>query len=134
MPPGGGRRGGAGVAAPLAGAAFWLVRTRAPWRAARGRASTQRLHGIGAENGLGLAVDKVEVEGRDRQSQESILAALGVQPRHADAGHRSGAARARLEALPWVRSAEIERRMPDTLFIKIDERQPLRLLAERTAR
>ena len=26
--------------------------------------------------------------------------------------------------LPWVRSAEIERRMPDTLYIKIEERRP----------
>jgi len=33
--------------------------------------------------------------------------------------------KARLEAMPWVREAEIERLLPDTIFVRLDERQPL---------
>ncbi len=105
----------------LAGALFWLwhAGVLAPLEAR----IDARLHFIGAENGL--ALDKVEVEGRDRQSKESILAALAVRPGMPVLDIDLAAAQARLEALTWVRSAEIERRMPDTLFIRIEERQPL---------
>src|SRR5437762_728813 len=34
-------------------------------------------------------------------------------------------AKTQLEALPWVRSAAVERRLPDTLHIRLVERQPL---------
>ena len=57
-------------------------------RAACRRAAMRRIDGIGAEHGL--AVDNVEVEGRDRQSKDSILAALGVGAGHADSRRRSG--------------------------------------------
>ncbi|HXP12431.1 MAG TPA: FtsQ-type POTRA domain-containing protein [Stellaceae bacterium] len=104
----------------LLGAGFWL------WHAGVLAPLTARLearlHGLGAENGL--ALDKVEIEGRDRQSKESILAALAVQQGMPVLDIDLAAAQARLEGLPWVRSAEIERRMPDTLHIKIEERRP----------
>lgn len=105
----------------LAGALFWLWHqgALAPLEARL----DARLGFIGAENGL--ALDKVEVEGRDRQSKESILEALEVRQGMPMLDIDLAAAQARLEALTWVRSAEIERRMPDTLFIKIEERQPL---------
>ncbi|MGO9785947.1 MAG: cell division protein FtsQ/DivIB [Stellaceae bacterium] len=104
----------------LCGAVFWLWHAGdlAPLSA---RLDT-RLHVIGAENGL--ALDKVEIEGRDRQSKESILEALDVRQGMPVLDIDLAAAQARLENLTWVRSAEIERRMPDTLFIKIEERQP----------
>ena len=53
-----------------------------------------------------------------------ILAALDVRQGMPVLDIDLAAAQARLEALTWVRSAEIERRMPDTLFIKIEERRP----------
>ena len=104
----------------LCGSLFWLWHAGdlAPLSARL----DSRLHFIGAENGL--ALDKVEVEGRDRQSKESILAALDVRQGMPVLDIDLAAAQARLEALTWVRSAEIERRMPDTLHIKIEERQP----------
>jgi cell division protein FtsQ len=104
----------------LCGAVFWLWHAGA--LAPLSARIDARLHGIGAENGL--ALDKVEVEGRDRQSKESILAALGVAQGMPVLDIDLTAAQARLENLPWVRSAEIERRMPDTLHIKIEERRP----------
>jgi cell division protein FtsQ len=81
-----------------------------------------RLFDIGARNGLALA--KVVVEGRNRQSADSILAALDVRLGMPVLDIDLAAAQARVQSLPWVRSAEIERRMPDTLFVGIEERQP----------
>ena len=104
----------------LCGALFWLWHAGA--LAPLSARIDSRLHFIGAENGL--ALDKVEVEGRDRQSKESILAALDVAPGMPVMDIDLAAAQARLQDLPWVRSAEIERRMPDTLHIKIEERRP----------
>jgi cell division protein FtsQ len=36
-------------------------------------------------------------------------------------------AKERLETLPWVRSAVVERRLPDTLYVRLVERKPLAL-------
>jgi cell division protein FtsQ len=104
----------------LCGALFWLWHAGA--LAPLSARLDEKIHGIGAENGL--ALDKVEVEGRERQSKDSILAALGVAQGMPVLDIDLAAARARLETLTWVRSAEIERRMPDTLHIKIEERRP----------
>lgn len=77
--------------------------------------------------GLGLSIDNVEVAGRERTSPEEILKALAV--------HRGGpmlafdphAARQRLEELPWVETATVERRLPDLIAITLQEREPLAL-------
>src|SRR5690606_20038542 len=36
-------------------------------------------------------------------------------------------AKNRLEALPWVRTASVERRLPDTIFVRLVERRPFAL-------
>jgi cell division protein FtsQ len=102
------------------GAGFWLWHTGDMARLVS--PLDARLYDFGAKNGLALA--KVEVEGRDRQSADSILAALNVQLGMPVLDIDLGAAQARVHNLPWVRSAEIERRMPDTLFVRIEERVP----------
>jgi len=74
---------------------------------------------------LGLVVSEIEVEGRQTTDTATILAALyahaggpilSVNPAHA---------KEQLEALPWVRSAAIERRLPGTLHVRLVERKPL---------
>jgi cell division protein FtsQ len=42
-------------------------------------------------------------------------------------GYQAEAARQRLEAVPWVESVVIERRLPDTIYVRITERHPLAL-------
>ena len=37
------------------------------------------------------------------------------------------AAKRRVEALPWVRRATVERRLPDVVYLRLDERRPLAL-------
>ncbi len=75
----------------------------------------------------GFAVDNVLVEGRGRTDQAAILAALKVQRGTPILAIDPRAARARLEALPWVRQATVERRLPKLVYIHLTERSPLAL-------
>ncbi len=72
----------------------------------------------------GLNLENVEVVGRQRQSVASILAALDVRRGMPIFDIDLRAAKARLEALPWIRSADVERRLPNTLFVRLTEREP----------
>lgn len=108
------------IAVGVAGTGTWLWRDGAVARAEAEIA--HRFFGLGAEQGLALA--KVEVEGRYYQNKDAILAALGVKRGMAVLDIDLAAAKARLEQLPWVRAAAIERRLPDTLYIRLTERQP----------
>ena len=73
----------------------------------------------------GLAVDEVLVKGRKEADRQAILAALGVERGTPMLAFDPHAARAAIEAIPWVDSATVERRMPDTVFVSIVERQPM---------
>ncbi len=65
----------------------------------------------------------VTVEGRDYVTREDILAALNVKAGDSLLGIDLQAARRRLEAIDWVASATVERRLPDTLYVTLKERR-----------
>lgn len=72
----------------------------------------------------GFKVDDVLVEGRARTKRSAILEALGVARDTPILGFDPHAAKRRLEALPWVRAAIVERRLPDAIFVRLVERKP----------
>jgi len=74
---------------------------------------------------LGLVVTDIKVEGREVTDRETILAALGAGPGTPILAMSPARAKERLEALAWIRSAVVERRLPDTLYIRLVERKPL---------
>jgi cell division protein FtsQ len=76
---------------------------------------------------LGLTVTDVEVEGRETTDRETILAALGAGPGTPILAVSPARAKQRLEALPWVHHAVVERRLPGTLYVHLVERKPLAL-------
>ncbi|SDG44624.1 cell division protein FtsQ/DivIB [Roseospirillum parvum] len=76
---------------------------------------------------LGLSVASVEVIGRRRTAPDALLAALGHGPGDPILSLDLAAARARIEALPWVRRAALARRLPGTVRITLEERRPLAL-------
>jgi cell division protein FtsQ len=76
---------------------------------------------------LGLAVADIEVEGRTTTDRETILAALGAGVGTPIFAVSPSRAKEELEKLPWVRSATIERRLPDTIYVRLVERKPLAL-------
>lgn len=65
----------------------------------------------------------ITVEGRDYVTREAILAALDVKAGDSLLGIDLQAARHRLEAIDWVASATVERRLPDTLYVTLKERR-----------
>jgi cell division protein FtsQ len=73
----------------------------------------------------GFAVRAVDVEGRARARAEDILAALDVRRGSPILAIDPAEARQRLEQVPWVKTASIYRRLPDTLTIRLTEQQPL---------
>jgi cell division protein FtsQ len=74
---------------------------------------------------LGLTVDDIEVEGRSATDTATILAALGAHAGTPILAINPARAKEQLEALPWVRSASIQRRLPGTIYVHLVERVPL---------
>ena len=116
------------VALGLGAAALVATGTGAYWlwhdgtMAYAGRAIAARILAIGGQQGL--ALENVDVVGRERQSTASVLAALDVRRGMPMFEIDLAAAKSRVEALPWIRSADVERQLPNTLFIRLTEREP----------
>jgi cell division protein FtsQ len=75
----------------------------------------------------GLRVDNVLVTGRYRTAREDIYQVLGARRGMAILAFDPFAAKQRLEKLSWVRTATVERRLPDTIYLRLVEREPLAL-------
>ena len=80
-----------------------------------------------AVRGAGFAVDEVVAVGRVNEERNAILAALAVERGDSILAFDAEAARDRVLALSWVRSARVSRRLPDTILVHIEERKPLAL-------
>jgi cell division protein FtsQ len=111
------------LAIALSGGALWSWRSGA-LAAAYGHTVTGAVLLSGE---LGLRVGDVQVEGRHETQAGALLAALGVRRGMPILALDLAGAKARLEALPWVRSASVERRWPHLVFVRIEERTPLAL-------
>jgi cell division protein FtsQ len=111
---------GVAMASVSAAGAYWLWRDGTVGRAAK--TIDARLMAFSDRNGL--ALENVDVVGRQRQSTASILSALEVRRGMPLFDIDLAAARTRLEALPWIRTADVERQLPNTLLIRLTERKP----------
>jgi cell division protein FtsQ len=80
---------------------------------------------IAVSAGLGLVVTDIRVEGRETTDAATIMRALAAERGTPILTVSPSRAKQQLEALPWVRSASIERRLPNTLFVRLVERRPL---------
>ena len=80
---------------------------------------------IAATAKAGLQVNDVLVMGRKETSRKTLLSAIGLSRGAPILAFDLKAAQQRIEALPWVRWATVERMFPDTVLINIDERRPL---------
>jgi cell division protein FtsQ len=89
----------------------------------------QRVEGglLTASARLGFAVTDVAVEGRRMTDPAILLQALGVRRGTPILAFSPSRAAARLAALPWIRSARVERLLPGTIFVRLVERRPLAL-------
>ncbi len=72
----------------------------------------------------GFRVERLTIEGQNRTSDKDIVRALGLGTGQSMLSFDSLAAQGRLEALPWVRQAQVMRLLPSRLHIVIEERTP----------
>ncbi|KAA5613728.1 FtsQ-type POTRA domain-containing protein [Rhodovastum atsumiense] len=73
---------------------------------------------------LGLRVQQVTIEGRQKTPEPLLWAALGVRTGEPILGYSIDAARARIERINWVQSVTVERRLPGTIRVQLQERRP----------
>ena len=76
---------------------------------------------------VGLSVEHVTVEGRHNTKSEDILEALGAVRGTPILDIDVPQARQMITALPWVRSAEIVRQLPNRVHITLDEHEAFAL-------
>lgn len=113
--------GGAGLLglAALLGAGAWTVQSGA---LARAVAATQTA-ALDATADAGLALREVYVAGRKETDRAQLLEALEVEIGAPILALDPEILRAKVEALGWVATAQVERRLPDTLVVRIAERE-----------
>ncbi len=75
----------------------------------------------------GYTVQNVYAQGRRVVPTKRVLDALALRRGAPILAYDLNDARKRLESIDWVRSATVERRLPDTIAIHLIERQPLAL-------
>jgi len=75
----------------------------------------------------GVRLERLSVEGQQRVSTQELVSAAELRLGEPLAALRSGALRARLRGLPWVRDARVATLPSGRLLLAVDERQPLAL-------
>lgn len=75
----------------------------------------------------GFAVKNIMVDGRNHTDVDALKAMINMEKGDPIFAFHPGEAKAMIEKLSWVKSAHIERRLPDTIYIKITERKPMAL-------
>ena len=73
---------------------------------------------------LGLRIAHVDIEGRVKTPEPLLRAAIGIVPGQPILSYSVQAARARIESINWVARVTVERRLPDTIVVRLDERHP----------
>ncbi|MBX2834800.1 MAG: FtsQ-type POTRA domain-containing protein [Micavibrio sp.] len=75
----------------------------------------------------GFKVANILVEGREYSDSDVILALLNMRKGDPIFAFSPYDAQEQLEKISWVDTAHVERRLPDTIYIRINERVPLAL-------
>lgn len=111
------------VVTALISGGHWL------WRSGHVEAATQSLvDGIyEATADAGLAVTSIQLVGRGESREQEVLQALETARGASILRFDPEEARLRVESLPWVESATVERRLPNRILVTISERSPVAL-------
>ncbi len=105
----------------LCGAGALAVETG--WAARQADRLVER--GLALSVRAGFAVGEVVVVGRERTPASDVRSALGATAGAPILAVDIRGARERIEALPWVREAEVERALPNLLVVRLVERETL---------
>ncbi len=92
------------------------------------RGTTPASHGAGLRAGLSSALDmrvrRVVIEGRTNTPEPLLRTAIGAATGQPILAYSIEAARRRIESLSWVSRATVERLLPSTIAVHLDERRP----------
>ena len=114
---------GIGVIILITWLGAWFVLTGTAARTANwGKAQI-----IAASANAGFKIENLLVEGRVHTDPALMMALLNIQTGDPLFGINPQEAKALLEDTKWIRAAHIQRRLPDTLYIKLYERTPIAL-------
>ena len=109
-----------GLAIVAGGATLWQ------WRSQTGEFVTAYV-----AEATGAVVERIVVSGAVYTGKDDLQTALGLKKGDSLVGFDAGGARKRIEELPWVRLASVDRMLPDRVNVTIYEHVPLaRLVAE----
>jgi cell division protein FtsQ len=75
----------------------------------------------------GFSVRNIMVDGRQRTDVDTMRAMLNIERGDPIFSFKPAQAKAMLEKMSWVKTAHVERRLPDTIYIKLTERKPFAL-------
>lgn len=120
------------LAALLAGTAVaggtiaYLAEAGLPPRA-RAAVDAVEMRALDASARLGLSVQQVLVDGRVETPAADVLHVLDVSRNAPILAFHPAEAKAELEKLPWIKTASVERRLPNIVYVRLIEREPLAL-------
>ncbi|MFN3700065.1 MAG: cell division protein FtsQ/DivIB [Alphaproteobacteria bacterium] len=75
----------------------------------------------------GFSVENILVEGRRHVEPDILMAILDVQKGDPLFIFHPQRAQMQIEKISWVKSVLVERRFPDTIYVRLEEREPLAL-------
>lgn len=103
------------------GAWLWLsgsVQSAGEW---------SRMKTIEMSADAGFTVQNILVEGRENTDPDVLLGIVNIRKDDPIFSFQPAAAKELIERISWVRSVKVERRLPDTIYIEIEERKPMAL-------
>lgn len=118
-----GKRIGFGVVLVGLVAGGWTYAEKSGWAAREQIKLTQDFHDSMQDHGF--AVLRLLVDGRENLSRERLKDVIGVRGGQSVFEPDLVSMQARLEALSWVKSAVVERHLPDTIYVRLEEREPM---------
>ena len=75
----------------------------------------------------GFNVQNLLIDGRVHTDRQQLQNLLGVQKNASIFAYDLAAIQERLAKISWVKSAIVERRLPDTIYVRLEERVPVAL-------
>lgn len=79
---------------------------------------------------LGFTVDNIMLQGRVHADTDVLKAIINTQKDDPLFSFEPESAKTLIERMTWVKAAHVERRWPNTIYIKLQERKPLALLQQ----
>lgn len=83
--------------------------------------------GLSTSADWGFQLRNVLVDGREHTDADTLKAMVGLERGDPIFAFDPSSVKEMIERISWVKTARVERRLPDTIYIKLEERKPLAL-------